>query len=233
MGEKIIKAVIPAAGRGTRMRGIHAGVPKEMLKIGTKPAIQYVVEEAYLSGIREMAIIVNPRKDLIVRYFSEETSVTDPESRETSLLEKIKRNTRFTFLHQASPDGAADAVYQAREFVGEEPFALLFPDNIVFTSRPAIGQLMDIREKTGCRGAVCGLHRIGREEAGDFGNCGGVELGSGHQDLWPVLRVQSKGKGQFRIPPSGQGIRMFPRHILTPKFFPWLKKRPGEPEKEK
>jgi UTP--glucose-1-phosphate uridylyltransferase len=121
----------------------------------------------------------------------------------------------------------ADAVYQARRFVGDAPFALLFPDNIIFARKPAIRQLMDVRETTGWGGAICGLHRIGRGDAPDFGNCGGVELGTGHQDLWPVLKVRSKGKGHFQIPLSGRGIRMFPRHILTPEFFMRVEKQAG------
>jgi UTP--glucose-1-phosphate uridylyltransferase len=229
MNIKTVKAVIPAAGLGTRMRHLNAGLPKEMMKVGGKPAIRHVVEEAYLSGIRHIAVIVNPQKDLIIRYFSEEPGAPEAEGRGGDLMERIRKDVRFTFPVQSRPAGAADAVCRARDFVGDGPFALLYPDNIIFTgtNMPAIGQLMDAAEAACDGAAVCGLHRIGPSEAARFGHCGGVSLGRVKNGLWPVVAVQDKGKGHFQLPPSGRGVRMFPRHILPPAFFERVEKEAG------
>lgn len=144
---KIRKAVIPAAGHGTRFLPVTKAMPKEMLAVIDAPAIQYVAKEAADSGVEEILIVINRSKELIRRYF-EPDAATCPAERE--LAELISR-VKFRFAYQDEATGTANAVMLAREFTGEEPFAVMYGDDVILNDGgdPCVKQLADAYARTG------------------------------------------------------------------------------------
>ena len=139
---KVRKAVIPAAGHGTRFMPITKSVPKEMLVLVDKPAIHYIVEECAESGIEEVAIIVSRGKEAIERYFT-------PALNDTPELKALLKKIKITFITQETLNGTGGAILLTKDFVGDEPFAVLFGDDVVVNDVPCIKQLIDAYDKTG------------------------------------------------------------------------------------
>lgn len=168
---KITKAVIPAAGLGTRVLPASKSMPKEMLPIVDKPAIQYIVEEAVASGITDILIITNRGKSLMEDHFDHSYELED-------LLRKKGRNetadqiaalaniANIHFIRQHQPKGLGHAVLAAKTFVGNEPFAVLYGDDVIISDVPATGQLCDAYEKYG-KGVV-GVKQVTPEAIGKY-----------------------------------------------------------------
>lgn len=151
---KIRKAVIPAAGLGTRVLPASKALPKEMLPIVDKPAIQYIVEEAVNAGITDILIITNRGKGVIEDHFdhSVELEAMLEKRGNTQMLEELRRTASLAniyYIRQRVTRGLGDAVLRAREFVGDEPFAVLYGDDVIIGETPAIGELCDAYEKYG------------------------------------------------------------------------------------
>lgn len=167
MYQKVRKAVIPAAGLGTRVLPISKAMPKEMLPIVDKPAIQYIVEEAVRSGIEEILIITNRGKDIIEDHFDH---VVELEQRleatgKTRMLEEIQAISHLAniyFIRQKETKGLGHAVGCARSFVGNEPFAVLYGDDVIIGDDPACGQLCRAYEEFGL--GVVGIKEVSPEQ---------------------------------------------------------------------
>jgi len=149
---KVRKAVIPAAGLGTRMLPATKSVPKEMLPILNKPAIQYIVEEAVDSGIEDILIITNRGKNAIEDYFDYAPDLEESLKRanKTSAYDAVRYPTEMAnvfFVRQKETKGLGHAVWCAKRFVGDEPFAVLLGDDVMFGEVPVIKQLIDAAEK--------------------------------------------------------------------------------------
>ena len=142
---KIKKAIIPAAGLGTRVLPASKALPKEMLPIVDKPAIQYIVEEAVRAGITDILIITNRGKGVIEDHFDH--SVELEAMLET--LDKVANLANIYYIRQKETRGLGDAVLRAKEFVGTEPFAVLYGDDVIIGEPPAIGELCEAYEKYG------------------------------------------------------------------------------------
>ena len=152
--KKITKAIIPAAGLGTRMLPISYAVPKEMLPIVDLPAVYYLVEEAVNSGITDILIITNRDKDSMEDFFdlSPEYEAALTAKGRLDDIRKIRRIANMAnvyFLRQRETRGLGHAVGRARSFVGDEPFVVLYGDDIIFSKTPVCRQLMDVYEKYG------------------------------------------------------------------------------------
>ncbi len=152
--KKITKAIIPAAGLGTRMLPISHAVPKEMLPIVDLPAVYFLVEEAVKSGITDILIITNRDKDAMEDFFdlSIEYGTALSAKGKTAEAEKLRSiadMANIYFLRQKETKGLGHAVGRARQFVGDEPFAVLYGDDIIFSETPVCRQLADVYEKTG------------------------------------------------------------------------------------
>ncbi len=152
--KKITKAIIPAAGLGTRMLPISHAVPKEMLPIVDLPAIYYLVEEAVKSGIKDILIITNRDKDAMEDFFDlsveyGQALTAKGKTKEAERLAEIANMANIYFLRQKETKGLGHAVGRARSFVGDEPFAVLYGDDIIFSEVPVCRQLMDVYEKYG------------------------------------------------------------------------------------
>lgn len=151
---KIKKAIIPAAGLGTRVLPASKSMPKEMLPIVDKPAIQYIVEEAVKAGITDILIITNRGKGIIEDHFdrSIELEAMLEKRGDTAMLQTLNNVANLAniyFLRQKVTRGLGDAVLRAKEFVGDEPFAVLYGDDVIFGEIPAIGELCEAYEKYG------------------------------------------------------------------------------------
>ncbi|MBQ1261217.1 MAG: UTP--glucose-1-phosphate uridylyltransferase [Clostridia bacterium] len=152
--KKVRKAIIPAAGLGTRMLPISQAVPKEMLPIVDLPAVYFLVEEAVKSGITDILIITNRGKGAMEDFFDrspeyERALSAKGKQKELDAMAQISDMANIYFLRQKVTRGLGDAVGRAREFVGDEPFVVLYGDDIVFSETPVCRQLIDVYEKHG------------------------------------------------------------------------------------
>ena len=154
MSSSVRKAIIPAAGLGTRMLPISHAVPKEMLPIVDLPAVYYLVEEAVRSGIQEILIITNRDKDAMEDFFDyspeyEARLRASGKEEEADRIRQVADMANVYFLRQKEARGLGHAVGRARQFVGEEPFVVLYGDDIIFSKTPVVRQLKDAYEKYG------------------------------------------------------------------------------------
>ncbi len=156
---RVKKAIIPAAGLGTRVLPASKAVPKEMLNIVDKPAIQYIVEEAFASGIEDVLIITNRGKGAIEDHFDhafELEAKLEGDAGKADIYEDVKKCSSFGniyFIRQKETKGLGHAVLCAKSFVGNEPFAVLYGDDVIISDNPVTKQLCDAYEKYG-KGAV-------------------------------------------------------------------------------
>ena len=151
---KIRKAIIPAAGLGTRVLPASKACPKEMLPIVDKPAIQYIVEEAVKAGITDILIITNRGKGVIEDHFDHSVELENMLEKRgnTAVLEQVSSVANLAniyYLRQKETRGLGDAVLRAKQFVGDEPFAVLYGDDVIIGEIPAIGELCEAYEKYG------------------------------------------------------------------------------------
>ena len=169
---KIKKAVIPAAGLGTRVLPASKSMPKEMLPIVDKPAIQYIVEEAARSGIEDILIILSRGKTVVEDHFDrspelEQRLLAGGKQDVYEQVKSISELANIVFIRQHEMKGLGHAVYQAKSFVGDEPFAVLYGDDVIIGEDPACGQLCRAYEEFG-QCAACrdfsdpGEHQTGR-----------------------------------------------------------------------
>lgn len=164
---KVKKAVIPAAGLGTRVLPATKSMPKEMLPIVDKPAIQYIVEEAVAAGIEDILIITNRGKGVIEDHFDHSIELEQrlAESGKTDMLEevlKLSNMANIQFVRQKETKGLGHAVACAKSFVGNEPFAVLYGDDVIIGEDPACGQLCRVYEEFGK--SVVGIKQVTPEQ---------------------------------------------------------------------
>jgi UTP--glucose-1-phosphate uridylyltransferase len=215
---KIRKVIIPAAGLGTRFLPATKAQPKEMLPIVDKPTIQYIVEEAVASGAETILIITGRNKRAIEDHFDKSVELEEELSRKgkTDLLQAVRRITELADIHyirQKEPLGLGHAVYCARHFIGDEPFAVMLGDDVVYSPTPCLAQLMAVSERYGC--PVLGVQPVAWEHVSQYG----------------IVRGQLESEGLYRVEglvekPSPQdapsNIAILGRYIITPDIFPIL-----------
>ncbi|MGN1482077.1 UTP--glucose-1-phosphate uridylyltransferase GalU [Porcipelethomonas sp.] len=167
---KIKKAVIPAAGLGTRVLPATKAIPKEMFPIVDKPAIQYIVEEAARSGIEDILIITSRGKSEMEDHFDRmpelENKLAAGGEAKRKMLDQVIDITKLaniTYVRQMEQKGLGHAVLQAKKFVGNEPFAVLYGDDVIIGEDPCIGQLIRAYEETGLCGAV-GIKEVSKQD---------------------------------------------------------------------
>ena len=167
---KIKKAIIPAAGLGTRVLPATKAIPKEMFPIVDKPAIQYIVEEAAKSGIEDILIITSRGKSEMEDHFDRspelEAKLKAGGDSKKAMLDQVVGVTKLaniTYVRQMEQKGLGHAVLQAKKFVGDEPFAVMYGDDVIIGEDPCIGQLIRAYESTGLKGVV-GMKEVNRED---------------------------------------------------------------------
>jgi len=211
------KAVIPAAGFGTRFLPFTKSVPKELIPLVDKPVIQYVVEEAVASGITDILLVISSDKEPIIRHFNpvpelerrlEERGKTDflAEVRSVSHLAKIH------YVYQQELNGLGDAVAQAASFVGNEPFAVLLGDTVMRsdTDRPVVGQLTDVFARTGS--SVVALEEVPPERVSKYGIADGREVEPG---VFKIDRMVEKPSPES----APSRLAFAARYVFTPEIF--------------
>lgn len=171
--KKIRKAVIPAAGMGTRVLPATKSMPKEMFPIVDKPAIQYIVEEAVNSGIEEILIITNRGKGIIEDHFDyspelEQALLKGGKNEFYDTVTAIPKLANITYVRQKETKGLGHAISCAKSFVGDEPFAVLFGDDVIVGEDPAVAQLIRIYEKYGK--GVLGVKEVPKSEIHKYGS---------------------------------------------------------------
>lgn len=216
----IKKAIFPVAGFGTRFLPATKAQPKEMLPIVDKPVIQYLVEEAVAAGIEDIIMVTGRGKRAIEDHFdsSFELEYTLVEKDKHELLEEIRNISKlanFIYVRQPKPLGDGHAILCARNLIGDEPCAVLFGDDIVDGKVPAIKQLIDIYNETGC--SVVGLKEVPPAEISKYGVIGGRERGNG---LYEVDRFVEKPKPEN----APSNLAIIGKYIITPETFNCIEK---------
>ena len=224
MPQRVRKAVFPAAGLGTRFLPATKASPKEMLPLVDKPLIQYVVEEAVASGVESVIIVTGRGKAAIEDHFDvsfelEKLLEARGKPAELKAMRAISEMARVSYVRQQEALGLGHAVLQARDLVGDEPFAVMLSDDIIDSETPALQQLLNVYEKY--EAPVIGTMQVAGEAISRFGVIDGDEVSDG------VYRIKDMvEKPSFADAPSDLAI--IGRYVLTPDIFSELEKtRPG------
>lgn len=189
---KITKAVIPAAGLGTRVLPATKNMPKEMFPIVDKPTIQYIVEEAVAAGITDILIITNRGKGLIEDHFdaSPELEAQLEKSGKTEFLETVREISNLaniTFIRQKEMKGLGHAVLKAKSFVGNEPFAVMYGDGVIVSKTPAIKQLIDCYGEYG--DGVVGVKLVPEQDIHKYGS---LKVENLHDNVFKCTDMKEK-----------------------------------------
>ena len=198
---KVRKAVIPAAGLGTRMLPIARAVAKEVLPIVDRPAISYLVEEAAKSGITDVLIITGRNKGAIEDYFDyspEYESYFSAKGREEE-IEKIRETAeplgvRVYFIRQKITRGLGHAIGCARNFVGDEPFAILYGDDIIFSEKPVVRQLIDTYEKYGL--SAVGVKEVSKSDLAKYCSMKAAKIEGGNDEYYVDDMIEKPKPGE-------------------------------------
>lgn len=225
MNEKVKKAVIPAAGLGTRFLPATKAIPKEMLPIVDTPTIQYIVEEAIASGIEEILIITGRGKEAIENHFDfnpELDSELEKKNQQEflNISKSVATMANIHYVRQKQPKGLGHAVGCAKAFVGREPFAVLLGDDIVHSPQiPCLGQMISVYERYGA--SVLGVQTVKPDAVSKYGIVDGALLES---RVYEVRGLVEKPRPQD----APSNVAILGRYILTPEIFDILERtKPG------
>ena len=223
--ETIRKAIIPAAGLGTRFLPATKASPKEMLALVDKPLIQYVVEEAVASGITDIIIVTGRGKRAIEDHFDvsfelEENLRSRGKREALENLRKISNSARFCYVRQPEALGLGHAILCAAHLVGNEPFAVLLGDDIIDSVKPTLLSMMEIYERFNA--AVIGVHQVARDEIHQYGVIDGKKQEKGLHRIVDLVEKPAPAEAPSDIAVIG-------RYILTPEILRILEKtNPGK-----
>lgn len=212
---KIKKAVIPAAGLGTRFLPATKAIPKEMLPIVDKPTIQYIVEEIIASGIEDVLIITGRNKGSIEEHFDRAVELEHnlEKTNKEEMLEEVRKISKMINIHtvrQKDPLGLGHAVYCAKSFVGNEPFAVLLGDDVVDSKKPCLKQMMEVFNEY--QSTILGVQPVRWENVNKYGIVSGEKLSD---TIYSVKDLVEKPNRD--VAPTN--IAILGRYILTPKIF--------------
>ncbi|HDJ6121032.1 TPA: UTP--glucose-1-phosphate uridylyltransferase GalU [Staphylococcus aureus] len=217
--KKIKKAIIPAAGLGTRFLPATKAMPKEMLPILDKPTIQYIVEEAARAGIEDIIIVTGRHKRAIEDHFDsqKELEMVLKEKGKSELLEKVQYSTELAnifYVRQKEQKGLGHAISSARQFIGNEPFAVLLGDDIVESEVPAVKQLIDVYEETGH--SVIGVQEVPEADTHRYGIIDPLTKNGRQYEVKKFVEKPAQGTAPSNLAIVG-------RYVLTPEIFDYLK----------
>jgi UTP--glucose-1-phosphate uridylyltransferase len=222
MEQKISKAVLPVAGLGVRLLPATKTQPKEMLPIVDRPAVQYVVEEAVASGIENLLFVTGRGKRAIEDYFDFAVELEQELKNrgKEHLLEEIRgigNSAHVFYVRQKSPRGLGDAVWQAKAFVGGEPFAVLLPDDIIVSDTPCLAQMLRLFSDR--PGVYVALIEVPREEVAQWGIVRGKEIAP---RLYAIEDLVEKPEPEE----APSTLAVVGRYILLPSIFDALAQTP-------
>lgn len=212
---RIRKAIIPAAGLGTRFLPATKAMPKEMLPIVDKPTIQYIVEEAVASGIEDIIIVTGKGKRAIEDHFDNSFELEHflNDKSKWDLLNEVRKSSNLADIHyirQKEPRGLGHAIWCARKFIGDEPFAVLLGDDIVESDEPCLKQMIDVFNEE--QASIVGVQPVSWHEVSRYGIVDGIEI---KDRVYQTKQLVEK-------PPVGSSpsnLAIMGRYILTPAIF--------------
>ncbi|MDM8147828.1 UTP--glucose-1-phosphate uridylyltransferase GalU [Priestia megaterium] len=218
--KKIRKAIIPAAGLGTRFLPATKAMPKEMLPIVDQPTIQYIVEEAIESGIEDIIIVTGKGKRAIEDHFDYAPELENNlvEKEKFELLEKVRQssNVEIHYIRQKEPKGLGHAVWCARKFIGNEPFAVLLGDDIVQAETPCLRQLMNEYENT--LSSVIGVQTVADEQTHRYGIVDPISKEGRRYQVNTFVEKPAAGTAPSNLAIMG-------RYVFTPEIFMFLEQQ--------
>jgi UTP--glucose-1-phosphate uridylyltransferase len=218
---KIRKAIIPAAGLGTRFLPATKAMPKEMLPIVDKPTIQYIIEEAVASGIEDIIIVTGKGKRSIEDHFdiSFELEHSLMSNGKMKLLDEVRKTSQMVDIHyirQKEPRGLGHAVWCARKFIGDEPFAVLLGDDIVESETPCLRQMID--EFAKLQASILGVQQVRDHEVSRYGIVDGIPLSDRVHEVKGLVEKPKREQ-------SPSNIAIMGRYILSPSIFAILERQ--------
>jgi UTP--glucose-1-phosphate uridylyltransferase len=198
------KAIIPAAGHGTRMLPVTLAVPKELLPVGSTPALHRAIEEAASAGLGRIAVVVSPSKPLIADYIEK-----------SDLAGEL--GVEIEFVVQYEQLGLADAIWCCREFLGDEPFGLLLPDNVVASGTAGFVSMVDAFRTH--RRDVLGALELDVSHSLQYGHSGLIEFDRRDDGLLEITELADKKPGRLEITPGQTVVRTCGRYVCTPEVL--------------
>lgn len=223
--KKVTKAVIPAAGYGTRFLPATKSMPKEMLTIIDKPTLQFIVEEASNAGITDILIIISRDKESVINHFHknlelEEHLRSKNKLDDIEMIKNIENLARIYYIRQDSPQGLGHAISLAENFVGDDPFAILLGDDIVVGETPAISQLINSYYEY--NSSILGIQEVLPEFVNKYGIIDGIKI---EDDVFDVKSMVEKPD----IGTAPTNFAILGRYVLTPRIFKCLREQnPGK-----
>ncbi|OGG71175.1 UTP--glucose-1-phosphate uridylyltransferase [Candidatus Kaiserbacteria bacterium RIFCSPHIGHO2_12_FULL_53_13] len=222
MSKKVRKAVIPAAGLGTRFLPATKAMPKEMLPIVDKPIIQYVVEEAVASGIEEIIIVTGWNKRSIEDHFDypfelEKRLLEVGKAKEAEEVRNIANLANFVYIRQKGPYGNGTPVLNAKSVIGDEPFAVLWGDEFIYSDPPRLKQMMDVWEKHGV--PSISAVRVPEDAVGKYGIADVTPVEPGIFKINSIVEKPGVGEAPSNLATHGA-------YIMTPRLFEILEETP-------
>jgi UTP--glucose-1-phosphate uridylyltransferase len=227
----IKKAIIPIGGLGTRFLPLSKIVPKEFLPLVDKPAIQYIIEEAKASGIKEIIFVIRPKSKEVLEYFEESPKLErflkarkrTHLLRELQKIRELAKNISFSIITQKEPLGDGHAILQAKKIIKKDSFGVFFPDDIVDSQTPCLLQLADIFRTS--QAPIIGLKEVADEDVPNYGIVGVEKISSHLYKIKKIIEKPEKEKAPSNLAIVG-------RYILTPEIFGYLEKTQTNVRKE-
>lgn len=222
---KVKKAIIPAAGLGTRFLPATKAQPKEMLPIVDKPTIQYIIEEAVASGIEEILIITGRNKRAIEDHFDKSVELekeleSHGKNELLNIVKDISNMANIYYIRQKEPKGLGHAINCAKTFVGNEPFAVMLGDDVVDSKVPCLKQLMDCYDEY--KTTILGVQQVAHKDVSKYGIVDAMHI---ENSVYKVKNLIEKPKTEE----APTDIAILGRYIITPQIFDILSKtKPGK-----
>lgn len=215
---KVRKAIIPAAGLGTRFLPATKAQPKEMLPIVDKPTIQYIIEEAVAAGIQDIIIVTGRNKRSIEDHFdrSIELELELERGQKQEMLEMVRDISEMANIHyirQKEPRGLGHAILAARHFIGNEPFAVLLGDDVVISQKPCLGQMLDVYNEY--RTSILGVQTVEPQVVNKYGIIAGKQV---DERVYKVSDMVEKPA----LDEAPSNVAVLGRYIITPEIFEFL-----------
>ncbi len=215
---KVRKAIIPAAGLGTRFLPATKAMPKEMLPIVDKPTIQYIIEEAVESGIEDIIIVTGKGKRAIEDHFDHSFELEQNllSKGKLELLSEVQKSSQMADIHyirQKEPKGLGHAIWSARKFIGNEPFAVLLGDDIVKGERPCLEQMIELYDKY--QTSIVGVKPVTDDKVSRYGIIDGERIA---ENIYSIKHLVEKPK----LEDAPSNIAIMGRYILSPSIFSLL-----------
>ena len=225
---KITKAVIPVAGLGTRLLPATKAIPKEMFPLAGLPAVQHIVEEAVAAGITDVLFVTSESKPTIQQHFSRNKilEVRLKENQQEQLLSSLQNITEaahINFVNQPYQDGLGSAIYQAKSFVGQEPFSVLLGDAVMLADRPVTSQLIESWSNTGT--TTIGIRHVEKKLVTQYGIISGQQISPREYIINNLIEKPTLAEAPSQLAIAG-------RYILTAEIFGYLLETPRDAKNE-